>query len=326
MLAIFPAVFLVFLELTVGSFLALWLLDLRGDTSRGFVIFQGALYLVFGLLTILAMNAFASVQALSGFGLDMGWLSRQAPLVITFTLLMLPWNVLLWRDKGSSPNAKRKRDEPATTGIPPLRMARFIAGGVASAVGLIAVFADGMAFRTMADSRLGGAFVVAAFLAGAIAIGAVMTAMLLGHWYLNTPTASGRPLEFVTTLTLGALALAFFCALLVGPSTAHVTGQVISPGTTIRNGPNGVTIIQPTPGPAGTPPATEVRQTPLDTTAFFVLEVIVGGIAPLALAAVALHLTRGRSFQSATGMLYLCVAFVFLGEIMARGLLLFPAM
>ncbi len=36
-----------------------------------------------------------------------------------------------------------------------------------------------------------------------------MTAMLLGHWYLNTPTASGKPLEFVTMLTLGALVLEF---------------------------------------------------------------------------------------------------------------------
>ena len=34
-----------------------------------------------------------------------------------------------------------------------------------------------------------------------------MTAMLLGHWYLNTPTASGRPLEFSTTLTLVGQAL-----------------------------------------------------------------------------------------------------------------------
>ncbi len=45
-------------------------------------------------------------------------------------------------------------------------------------------------------------------------------------------------------------------------------------------------------------------------------------MAPLVLGGAALWLTRGRSFQSATGMLYLCVAFIFIGEILGRGLLL----
>jgi hypothetical protein len=39
---------------------------------------------------------------------------------------------------------------------------------------------------------------------------------------------------------------------------------------------------------------------------------------------VALYLTRGRSFQSATGMLYLAMAFIFIGEILSRALLVQP--
>jgi hypothetical protein len=54
------------------------------------------------------------------------------------------------------------------------------------------------------------------------------------------------------------------------------------------------------------------------------LQIILGIIAPLALGGAALWLTRGRSFQSATGMLYLCVSFIFIGEILGRGLLLLP--
>ena len=60
MLSLPPALFLVLLELTVGSFVSLYFLDVRGDTSRGFVLFQGVLYLIFAVLTLLAMNAFAS--------------------------------------------------------------------------------------------------------------------------------------------------------------------------------------------------------------------------------------------------------------------------
>src|SRR5215472_909071 len=71
------ALFLVLLELTAGSFICLWLLDVRGDSSRGFVIFQGALYLVFALLTLGAMNTFATPQIVQGYGLDVWWLGAQ---------------------------------------------------------------------------------------------------------------------------------------------------------------------------------------------------------------------------------------------------------
>jgi hypothetical protein len=56
----------------------------------------------------------------------------------------------------------------------------------------------------------------------------------------------------------------------------------------------------------------------------FGLQFVMGFLAPLALGGVALWLARGRSFQSATGMLYLCVSFIFIGEILGRALLLMP--
>lgn len=407
-----PALFLVLLELTVGSFVCLYALDLRGDSSRNFVIFQGALYIIFALLTIGAMNTFASPIIMRGLGLDEGWLNAQGLFVLLFSALLIPWNILLWMDrqprkgqrpvraavaaaapvsagKGGATGAAEEapahasetangvaeddgdEDKPIRRRAPAApqpprtlftlpgvgavgwREVRFAVGGVTAALGLVAVFVVGMAYRTLASSRLDGAFVVGAFLLGALALGGVMTAMLLGHWYLNTPTASGKPLEFVTTVMLGALVLELFCALLIGPSTAHPSLRVtaVSPGTTIQTGPNGITVTTPTavgqqpgaigkmqtpiPGTATATPNGQTttttsatpstpRQAPLSAQVLTVLEYLLGFVSSLALGAVALYLTRGRSFQSATGMLYLCVSFVFLGEIIGRALLLLP--
>lgn len=337
------ALFLVMLELTAGSFVSLYLLDLRGDTSRGFVVFQGVLYLVFGGLTLLALANFGTLTHPGDYGLDAAWIARQGPITLAFTLLMIPWNVLLWRDRppaGAKPAKKAPREPIAARlrSAPPLRRARFAAGALAALAGIATLFVVAMGYRTLAASRLDGAFVVVAFLAGGIALGGVMTAMLLGHWYLNTPTASGKPLEFTTTLLLGALALELLASLLIGPATAHTHLQTtaVAPGTTITAGGGGITIATATPQPTATATGTgetqngqsiaqqETRQAPLGLGAMTWLQFIMGLLAPLALGAVALYLTRGRSFQSATGMLYLCVSFVFIGEILGRGLLLWP--
>jgi hypothetical protein len=330
MLSLPPALFLVLLELTVGSFVSLYVLDVRGDTSRGFVLFQGVLYLIFAVLTLLAMNAFAAPTVVQSRGLDESWLGAQGPLVVAFLLLMIPWNALLWLDRQPRPARGKagKADKAVTQRPTGLRLARFATGALTALTGVVALFVVGMAYRALADSRLDGAFVVATFLMGGVALGGVMTAMLLGHWYLNTPTASGKPLEFAIIVMLGALALELIFSLAIGPSTAHSTLKPVNvaPGTQITTGGGTVVISTPTLAPGQTAPATtdQVRVAPLSTGFMLGLQIILGIIAPLALGGAALWLTRGRSFQSATGMLYLCVSFIFIGEILGRGLLLLP--
>lgn len=316
------ALFLVMLELTVGAFVSLYLLDVLGGTTQGFLRFQGVLYLVFGILTLLAMNSFATPQIVQGTGLDESWLGVQGPLVLLFVLLMLPWNVLLWRSR---------QPDKASGGRSTASRARVIAGAIAGLSGVFALFAVAMAYRTLADSRLDGAFAVLTFLAGGMALGGVMTAMLLGHWYLNTPTASGRPLEFVTMFLLVALAAELGFTLLMGPSTAHVLAgaTTVRPGTTIHTTSTGIVVSTPTattPAGASSVQKAEARQAPLGQGAMTWLEFLMGLIAPLVLGGIALYLTRGRSFQSATGMLYLCVSFIFIGEVLGRGLLLLPVL
>lgn len=339
MQALPPALFIVLLELTVGSFVSLAVLDFRGDTSRGFVKFQGILYLIFGVLTALAMNGFAAPEQVRDYGLDAAWLRWQGPAVVAFTLLMVPWNVLLFSDRGQE-LAKSAVAKGQKLPITPRARARFAVGAATSLVGLVSLFVVGMAYRPLADAHLGGVFVVLTVLAGGVALGGVMTAMLLGHWYLNTPSASGKPLEFVTALLLGALVLEFAFTLAIGPATARPlpASQIVAPGTTYQIQDGRVIVTTPTPAPTttaqpGAPgkstagdqqPAAQARETPIGTDGMRWLELITGMLAPAALGAVALYLTRGRSFQSATGMLYLCVAFLFIGEVLGRGLLLAP--
>jgi hypothetical protein len=365
-----PALFIVMLELTAGAFLTLYLLDRRGGTSRGYIIFQGVLYFVLALLTYGAMQSFATPTLLRGFGLDAAWLAWQPPLVLAFLLLLIPWNILLWLD----PTAPRKKGawaaakaeaEPLPSAPSPARgggagdlspqppppsgegesgaavhasarsapgwvvPTRHVVGAVTALVGMAAVFAVGMAYRPLADARLGGVFVVAAFVAGAVALGGVMTAMLLGHWYLNTPTASGKPLEFSTILLLAGLVAELAFLLLAGPSTVHpfAGSTVIAPGTTINTSGSGVVVTTPTPAPVKpgqTPPVAVSRQAPLGPDALVWLQYLLGFLSPLVLGAVSLWLVRGRSFQSATGMLYLATAFIFIGEIISRALLVQP--
>ncbi|MGZ3584214.1 MAG: hypothetical protein ACXWP6_16420 [Ktedonobacterales bacterium] len=326
------ALFLVMLELTVGAFVSLYLLDLRGDSSRNFIVFQGVLYMVFALLTVLAMNAFAAPEIVHGFGLDESWLGAQGPLVVVFSLLMIPWNVLLWSDKQARGKKGSTKDAAAQGPVPTRRWVRFGVGGLTSLVGVVALFDVAMAYRTLANSHLGGTFVVLTFLAGGMALGGVMTAMLLGHWYLNTPTASGKPLEFVTTFLLVALVVELGSSLLIGPNTAHVAASRAVPTATATvtasAQPTGTTAPNSTAQP-GTQKDTNgqiasqvTHQAPLGAGAMVWLQYLMGFIAPLILGGIALYLTRGRSFQSATGMLYLCVAFIFIGEVIGRGLLL----
>ena len=250
----------------------------RVGVTKGFLVFQGLLYLVLALLTYWFGSVFATptvFQEVKGFyiqyPLAQSWLTYQFLPLLIFMGLLLVYNVLLWFNR---------------------QLARWVVGGLAGVAGLAALLVIAMAYRPLAAQSLYGAFTVASIFAGALALGGVLTAMLLGHWYLNTPTASGKPLEFATLLMLAGLALEVLFSFFI-----HST---ILPGV-------------PQSG-----------QPPISADALRVIRFIFGFIFTLGLGTAAFRLTRGRSFQSATGMLYLAVAFTFTGEIMTRGLFFLP--
>jgi DMSO reductase anchor subunit len=81
------------------------------------------------------------------------------------------------------------------------------------------------------------------------------------------------------------------------------------------------------PGATATPaetvkPAGVPTVTPLSVDAIGWLRILVAFVMPLALLIFILKLIHDRSFQSATGMLYLVVVLTLAGEAMARGLFL----
>ncbi|HET6820009.1 MAG TPA: hypothetical protein VFH98_05585, partial [Candidatus Limnocylindria bacterium] len=113
---------------------------------------------------------------------------------------------------------------------------------------------------------------------GALALGSVNAAMLLGHWYLVTPKLSAAPLRRMMWLLLAALGvqgLAFGVAVLA-----------------VSSGPLG--------GPIG--PLTWLR-------------LGVGIVLPIGITVLALLATRAASLQASTGLLYIGLAFIIAGSI-----------
>ncbi len=333
MLLTLPLVlFIVMTEVSIGSFTVLVFLDWRNEVKRGFLVSYALIYLGLTYLTYLFQQNFSTPEQLSSYHqLDQFWTRYETLPLLLFFLLMIPYNVLLWFDKTAGVDAKREAEkaqlEPAngeetiTEKVKPVqrftvvRILRLLSGVGTVAAGLTTLFVMAMIYRPLASANGGGAFTVASFFAAALALGGVLTAMWLGHWYLVTPALSEKPLQFATTLVLlGVLAQVLF-SFTAGPSTAAQT-PVQQPSTT-----PGITTPTTTPD-SHVKPANAPTYTPLSTDAISWIRILVSFIIPLVLGGLAWKLIRDRSFQSATGMLYLVVVCTLAGEAMARGLFL----
>ena len=129
-------------------------------------------------------------------------------------------------------------------------------------------------------------------LVGALALGFVSESMILGHWYLVSPKLPAKPLQELTLLLLVVLLLQG--ALLV-----------VNAAIPARETPETTALLA---GGLGSNPA-------------FWLRVGVGLLFPTALAYMAWRSSLERAMMSATGLLYIAVGAVFVGELLARGLL-----
>ncbi len=316
--------FIVMTELSVGAFSVLFLLDWRNQVKRSFLVTYTIIYVVLTVLTVLFQQNFSYPALLNTFTLlDKAWTGYLSLPLLLFLLLMFLYSVLLWLDKRAGVDGKSKKgEEEIVTRRSTLRILRLISGSLTVLAGVVALFVLGMIFRPLASTGLAGALVVGSFFASALALGGVMTAMWLGHWYLVTPALSEKPLQFATTLVLiGVLAQVVF----------SFTGGF---STVAHSQPSNTVITTNTPGStpavsAATPaPNSQVKPsgapvvTPLSKDVIGWLRILVAFVLPLILLGFILKLIHDRSFQSATGMLYLVVVLALAGEAMARGLFL----
>jgi hypothetical protein len=317
--------FMVMVELSVGAFAVLFLLDWRNMVKRNFLVTYAIIYVLFTGLTLLFQLNFATQELLDSFTmLGKAWTGYVAPSLLLFLVLMVPYTFMLLLDKKAGVDGKFKKEEEEVDGKrrSNIRMVRLIFGSLDVLAGAATLFVLGMIFRPLAASDPAEAFVVGSFFASALALGGVMTAMWLGHWYLVTPALSEKPLRFATTLVLiGVLAqLVFTFTGGLSTSVHSQSSKVVTPSITATTT---TSISAATPAPnAQLKPSDATVVTPLSIDVIGWLRLLVAFVMPLVLLGFILKLIRDRSFQSATGMLYLVVVFTMAGEALSRGLFL----
>jgi DMSO reductase anchor subunit len=316
--------FIVMTELSIGAFTVLYLLDWRNQVKRSFLVTYAIIFLILTGLTVLVQQNFSTPELLNTFALlDKAWTGYLPLPLLLFLLLMLPYTILLWLDKKAGVEGKKKAEEEEgeRTRRSSLRLLRLVSGGLAVLAGLVTLFVLGMIFRPLATSGLAGAITVGSFFASALALGGVLTAMWLGHWYLVTPALSEKPLQFATTLVLvGVLAQLAFTFTGGSAIAASQSSNTAKPAVT-ATATSAVSAATPVPR-AQLKPTDVPVVTPLSTNAISWLRIVVAFVFPLVLLGFILKLIHDRSFQPATGMLYLVVVLTIAGEIMARGLFL----
>lgn len=313
--------FIVLIELCVGQYTVMYLLDMRHAVKRSFLVLYSFIYLFLAGLTYLFQQGFSSPDLLNTFRLlDHRWTASLSLPVLLFMLLLIPYTVFLLMDKhagiandGSHPQEQKR---PVTV----VFLLRMASGGLATLAGLGALLVVGLIYHPLGGPGPGGWLVIAGFFAAALALGGVMTAMWLGHWYLVTPAMTEKPLLLSTTLVLVGVLCEVI--LFIGAGASIAPAQA-----TAAPHPAPVVVASPTRS-GGQQPAITVKPadvptaTPLDAATIGWLRILIGFAIPLALGALTWKLVRERSFQSATGMLYLIVVCTLAGEILGRGLFL----
>jgi hypothetical protein len=266
--------FIVLVEFSVGSLLVCVLAHWRGGVAASFVKFCAAMAAAGALVLVLNSLALDPATVIGGYSLEDGLLPWVKAGALAFLVATLPYNwFVLKEDKRAA----------MYSGLAAL------AAGVAL-IGLVAYY--------VSLPTWGYAGMLFSVAAGTLAVGAVVLAMTLGHWYLVTPRLPREPLEQMTLLLLAAIVL------------------------------QGLLLIVNVAIPAReTPEATAfLGSTTLSANPAFWLRITIGLLFPAALAWMSHISSKGypkdeMAMMSATGLLYIAVGAVLVGEVLARGLL-----
>ena len=169
------------------------------------------------------------------------------------------------------------------------RKASIAFGSLAGAAGLSTIILMSLVF---APPTWGYPGILLSLILGALVLGAVSIGMVLGHWYLVKPKLPEKPLRDLTFVLIVALILQ---ALLLVPSLALPRESLVNS-----------------------------FDTPIGESPFFWMRVAGLGL-PLAFTYMAYDSSGVRAMQSATGLLYVSMALVIAGEVLAKGLLFVTA-
>jgi hypothetical protein len=246
--------FLVCSQLTVGG-LALMRLVPAEEIGKGFFRTCASIYLLIWVLVLV------------GLEWDRPWEFLAFAL---FTFLFLAYFASLWIDK--LPNSARLLE-------------------LTSTVGVCAIGASALSYSAGGALTDGALLRLPNFLFSTLAMGAAMTGMLLGHWYLVTPELSLIPIKRLTGILLGGLmAQGILLAFTVWLNLGAVPDSMLP----------------------------RVQHLLVGYPYFLLSRALVGLVGTYGLAALTMWLLREESTQAATGFLYSAVLTITVGELIAR--------
>jgi hypothetical protein len=246
--------FLVFSQLAVGGLAAMCLVP-EAEIGKGFYRTCASIYLLIWVLVFAGLE-WSRPWELLGF--------------VLFTLFFLVYYASLWLE--SLPKSARLLE-------------------ITSAVGVCAIIVSALSYSTVGPQFVEAALRVANFFLSAASLGAAMSGMLLGHWYLVTPELSLVPIKRLTGLLLGALvAQGVLFALTLSPALEMVPASLLP----------------------------RVQHLLLAYPYFLLGRVLVGLVGTFGLGVLTMWLLREGSTQAATGFLYTAVLTVAVGELIGR--------
>ena len=197
--------FLTLLELSVGTAIAAYVVDVVGRVGRGYVGSTAVICaLIAGVAVLLGANVPTDITLLAS-PINAGAMSSLVHWTLGFLGALLGVAFFCW--VGTD-------------------VARRVAGGIGIAVGGVCI---GKAAAAIGPAIGGWPGAVAIFVPATLVVGAALAGMLLGHWYLVAPSLSFRPLRQVVVMMLGTVAIegiVLSAVLIASPAAAR--NQMIS--------------------------------------------------------------------------------------------------
>lgn len=188
--------YFLFLEAAVGGVIATYLVYLRGEVSRGFMLFTGWSLWTCAALAVWLRASFPPRSAVALNPVGPTLFAAEQALTLAFVVILAGYLAML----------QANREQPIRRLAP-----------VVPLVGLAGLWTAAL---VEPGAQLGGLGAPLAVLAGGAALGSALAGLSLGHWYLVAPSLSVTPLIRLTFLCLGAIvvqALLVVAALLLEP-------------------------------------------------------------------------------------------------------------